>query len=185
MKRIPFLLAAIVLGATTATAHAAGPLPEDDAPHAPAPAVAPARVPSADEARAAYAAFRADPLARLDRTEPFLRFIRDSGEVHMVLNNDLMAWMYQPFDDTLKAVLYASYLGGNMEAQLAHQDPLSSGDDVAGMASALEAYAAIQKAHADFKLPLFEDLKAAQAAHRLDAAVAAIVRPAGGTDAAK
>jgi len=184
MKRISLLLATVVL-AMTAAARAAEPPPEDDAPRTPVPAVAPARVPSADEARAAYAAFRADPLARLDRTDPFLRFIRDSGEVHMVLNNDLMAWMYQPFDDTLKAVLYASYLGGNMEAQLAHQDPLSSGDDVAGMASALDAYAAIQKAHADFRLPMFEDLKTAQAAHRLDAAVMAIVRPASGNDAAK
>ena len=94
--------------------------------------------------------FRADPLNRLDRTEPFLRFIRDSGEVHMVLNNDLMAWMYQPFDDTLKAVLYAAYLGGNMDAQLAHADPLSSGDDVAGMAKfigvELKRWAAVAEA---------------------------------------
>ena len=158
-----------------ATVHAVEPMPQDDAPAAvPTGAAPPTKVPSADEARAAFAAFQADPLNRLDRTEPFLNFIRDSGQVHMVLNNDLLAWMYAPIDPNLKAVLYAAFLGGNMHAQLAHKDELSSGDDVAGMTSALAAYAAIRAAHPDFKLPLFDQLASAQAAQQLDAAVSRI-----------
>ena len=135
------------------------------------PLAAATRVPTATEALAAFAAFRADPLARLDRTRPFLDFIRDSGEVHIVLNNDLLAWMYDPIDATLKAVLYAAFLGGNMAAQLAHQDSLGSGDDVAGMASALDAYAMVRMAHPEFSLPLFESLASARATQQLDAAV--------------
>lgn len=128
------------------------------------------KVPTATEALAAWHDFRADPLTRLDKTQPFLDFIRDSGQVHIVLNNSLLAWMYQPIDDTYKATLYAAFLGGNMAAQLAAQHSADS-DDVAGMESALDAYAAVRKAHPDFKLPLFESLAKARTEQRLAAAV--------------
>ena len=136
-----------------------------------APAAAtPPRVPTAAEALAAWQAFREDPLARLDRTGPFLDFIRDSGEVHIVLNEDLLAWMYQPMDPNLKATLYAAFLGGNMAEQLKNRQS-GDGDDVAGMNSALDAYAAVKNAHPEFSLPLFESLGQARDEHRLAAAV--------------
>lgn len=128
------------------------------------------KVPTAAAALAAWQDFRADPLTRLDKTQPFLDFIRDSGEVHIVLNNALLAWMYQPMDNSYKATLYAAFLGGNMAAQLAAQQSTDS-DDVAGMAAALDAYAAVRQAHPDFQLPLFESLAKARSEHRLAAAV--------------
>lgn len=128
------------------------------------------KVPTAAAALAAWQNFRADPLTRLDQTQPFLDFIRDSGQVHIVLNNSLLAWMYQPMDNTYKATLYAAFLGGNMAAQLAAQHSTDS-DDVAGMESALDAYAAVRQAHPDFQLPLFESLAKARREHRLAAAV--------------
>ena len=137
-----------------------------------APMAAP-KVPTSAEALAAWNDFRVDPLARLARTQPFLDFIRDSGEVHIVLNNELLAWMYQPMDDALKATLYAAFLGGNMAAQLSRQHSDDS-DDVAGMESALEAYAAVRKAHPDFTLVLFETLAKARAEQGLAAAVKAV-----------
>lgn len=139
------------------------------APPAGATLAAP-KVPSAAEALAAWNEYRVEPLARLDKTQPFLDFIRDSGQVHIVLNNDLLAWMYQPMDNTVKAALYASFLGGNMAAQLASKQ---SGDnaDVAGMDAALDAYAAARKAHLDFQLPLFERLSEARGKHNLAQAV--------------
>ena len=134
-------------------------------------------VPSAAAALAAWQEFRADPLARLDRTQPFLDFIRDSGQVHIVLNNALLAWMYQPMNDTYKATLYAAFLGGNMASQLASGQS-SENDDVAGMASALDAYAAVRTAHPDFELVLFESLATARSEHRLAAAVKNIANDA-------
>ena len=134
-----------------------------------APMAAP-KVPTSAEALAAWNDFRVDPLARLARTQPFLDFIRDSGEVHIVLNNELLAWMYQPMDDALKATLYAAFLGGNMAAQLERQHS----DDVAGMECALEAYAAVRKAHPDFTLVLFETLAKARTEQGLAAAVKAV-----------
>jgi len=128
------------------------------------------KVPSASEALAAWNEFRADPLARLDKTQPFLDFIRDSGQVHIVLNNDLLAWMYQPMDDSYKATLYAAFLGGNMAAQLAAKAS-GDNDDVAGMAAALEAYAAVRKAHPDFRVSLFETLATAHGEQALAAAI--------------
>lgn len=136
----------------------------------PAP-TAPPRVPSAAEALAAWQAFREDPLARLDRTGPFLDFIRDSGAVHIVLNEKLLAWMYQPMEPARKATLYAAFLGGNMAEQLKN-DASSARDDVAGMESALDAYAALQKAHPDFSIATFDTLARARAEQRLAAAIA-------------
>ncbi len=145
----------------------------------PAPSTAPAvvanssKVPTAAQALAAWQNFRVDPLARLDRTAPFLDFIRDSGQVHIVLNNNLLAWMYQAMDDALKATLYAAFLGGNMAAQLENRHSGGS-DNVAGMAAALDAYGHVRKTHPDFQLPMFERLASARAEQRLAAAVKAI-----------
>lgn len=128
------------------------------------------KVPSAEQALAAWQEFRVDPLARLDKTKTFLDFIRDSGQVHIVLNNDLLAWMYQPMDNTIKAALYASYLGGSMAAQIAARQS-GDNDDAAGMDAALDAYAAARKAHPEFQLPLFETLVKARGEQRLAEAV--------------
>ncbi len=136
----------------------------------PAPA-APPRVPTAAEALAAWQAFREDPLARLDRTGPFLDFIRDSGAVHIVLNEKLLAWMYQPMEPARKATLYAAFLGGNMAEQL-RNEASSERDDVAGMESALDAYAALRKAHPDFSVAALDTLARARVEQRLAAAIA-------------
>lgn len=127
-------------------------------------------VPTAAQALSAWQDFRRDPLARLDRSQPFLAFIRDSGQVHIVLNNALLAWMYEPLNDALKATLYAAFLGGNMAAQL---EAKRSGDDddAAGMAAALDAYAQLRKTHPAFTLPVFEHLAKARAEQRLAQAV--------------
>ncbi len=128
------------------------------------------KVPTSAEALAAWQDFRADPLTRLDKTQPFLAFIRDSGQVHIVLNNSLLAWMYQPMDNTYKATLYAAFLGGNMAAQLAAKQS-SDNDDVAGMDAALDAYRELRKVHPDFQLPMFESLAKARSEQRLAQAV--------------
>lgn len=160
----------IALGALAMLCAVAGHAQSDEPAAAAAAVVAAAKVPTAAQALAAWQDFRAEPLARLDRTPAFLDFIRDSGQVHMVLNNALLAWMYQPMDDALKATLYAAFLGGNMAAQLDTRESDDS-DDVAGMAAALDAYAQVRNAHPDFQVPLFERLATARAEQRLAAAV--------------
>ena len=161
----------IVLGLLALLSSAASDAQSDE-PAAAAPAVSTTKVPTAAQALAAWQDFRTNPLTRLDRTQPFLDFIRDSGQVHIVLNNNLLAWMYQPMDDALKATLYAAFLGGNMAAQLDTRKS-SDSDDVAGMAAALDAYGQVRKAHPDFQLPLFERLATARVEQRLAAAVEA------------
>ncbi|MCB1746792.1 MAG: hypothetical protein KDK06_06435 [Gammaproteobacteria bacterium] len=137
------------------------------------PAATPPSVPDAATALAAWEAFAADPVARLDRTQPFLDFIRGSGEVHIVLNENLLAWMY---DDGLpperKAVLYAAFLGANMAAQLSRGE--AGSDDTAGMRGALAAYRALRGGDANFHLALFDRLDTAEKAGEFDAAVTAL-----------
>jgi hypothetical protein len=163
MKDTIVLLALLAMFGVNAVAA------ESDAPAA-GTTVTAAKIPSASEALAAWDAFRADPLTRLDKTQPYLDFIRDSGQVHIVLNNDLLAWMYQPMDNSYKATLYAAFLGGNMAAQLAAKQS-GDDDDVAGMEAALDAYGALRKSHPDFQLPLFETLAKARAEQGLARAV--------------
>lgn len=123
-------------------------------------------------ALAAWDAFRADPLERLDQTQPFLDFISGSGEIHIVLNEGLLAWMYEPIDPKFKAVLYAAYLGANMAAQLERGD--TGSDNLAAIAGTLDAYAAVREAHAEFSIPLLDGLTGARAEGRLAEAVTAI-----------
>ncbi len=167
MNHIFITLGALVM-LWSMTSHAQSPAPATE----PA-AIVDTTVPSAAQALAAWQDFREDPLARLDRTQPFLDFIRDSGQVHIVLNNNLLAWMYQAMDDALKATLYAAFLGGYMAAQLEtrHSD---GSDNVAGMAAALDTYGHVRKTHPDFQVPMFERLASARAQQRLAAVVKTI-----------
>ncbi len=130
-------------------------------------------LPTAAEARAAFAKFAADPVHRLDATGPFLDFIRSSGEIHIVLNDALLAWMYSDFDEHNKAVLYAAFLGGNMNGQLT--SGTSGSDDVAGIRSTLHAYARLRELQPEFRLTQLDELASAAAAGTLPAAVQAIV----------
>lgn len=127
-------------------------------------------VPDAAAALAAWQAFAADPVTRLDRTRPFLDFIRGSGEVHIVLNENLLGWMHdQKLDPERKAVLYAGFLGANMAAQLARG--AAGSDDVAGMQGALDAYRALRARDDGFHLDVFDTLDAAAREGRLAVAV--------------
>jgi len=117
-------------------------------------------LPSAAEALAAYKEFNAAPVAGLRAAQTFVDFIRGTGEIHIVLNENLLSWMYKDFDPQSKAVLYAAFLGGNMRAQL--EDGESSNGDVAGMLSAVAAYRALQAQNANFSLPFFERLLSAE-----------------------
>jgi hypothetical protein len=156
-RRFALVLAALLAWSSPAPAQSEGT------------AAAPA-VPDAATALTAWQAFAADPVTRLDRTQPFLDFIRGSGEVHIVLNENLLGWMY---DEALaperKAVLYAAFLGANMAAQLARGE--AGSDDNAGMRGALSAYRALRGGDEAFHLALFDRLDAAEQAGTFDATV--------------
>jgi len=158
--RVPLVFALVLLWVADSAAQAGAP-----------------SVPDAQSALAAYAAFRAAPLDHLERSGPFLNYIRDSGAVHIVLDEDLLAWMYQPIDPTYKAALYAAYLGGNMAAQLAAGERGIDGD-IDGMASALDVYALIRARDASFTLPVFDTLAQARSDGRFAATVRAVRDPA-------
>lgn len=143
------------------------------APRAPAEESGAAGVPDAATALAAWEAFAADPPARLDRTGPFLEYIRNGGAVHIVLNEGVLGFMHGDLDDTRKAVLYAAFLGANMAAQL-ERGELGS-DNLAAMTGTLAAYRALRAADPALEVPALEPFATAQANGTLDAAVHAAV----------
>ncbi|MEQ8662564.1 MAG: hypothetical protein RLW62_17260 [Gammaproteobacteria bacterium] len=136
-------------------------------------------MPTAQDALAAWRAFAADPPARLDRTGPFLDYIRNGGVVHIVLNDGLLGFMYDTaLDEPRKAVLYAAYLGANMASQLEREE--TGSDNLAAMRGTLAAYRALQAEDATFAVSALEPFAQAEAAGALPAAVHAAVTGTGG-----
>ncbi len=94
---------------------------------------------SANQAIAAWTAFAADPINELRQAPTFLRFIEThGGDVHVVINGNLLGFMQRDVPPAARAVLYAAFMGGNMRAQLESGDVAD--DPVAGMAAAVNAY---------------------------------------------
>ncbi len=111
---------------------------------------------SRDEALSAYASFKSDPINKLDQAPVFLKFIESDGEAHIVLDQKLTAWMYEDHEPEARAVLYAAYMGSNMDAQLSG---VSEGDDVVqGMSGVLTAYIPLKTKYPTLSIPMLESL---------------------------
>lgn len=110
-----------------------------------------------EQALAAYGMFNANPINNLNAAPTFLKFIETNGEAHVVLDPVLTAWMYEDHEPEARAVLFAAYMGGNMNAQLVGT---SQGDDrVSGMQSVLRAYKPLKKKYETLSIPLLEQLQ--------------------------
>ncbi len=137
----------------------------EEAPPAATPTV------TAEQALAAYAKFKAAPEQNLNEAPTFLKFMQGGG-AHTVLESKLLFWMYQDYPPDVQAVLYAAYMGGNLEAQLV---TAKQGDDpAAGMQAVLAAYSALKSTHPTLTLPPLDELIAAQHEGRFAQALAAM-----------
>jgi hypothetical protein len=126
---------------------------------------------TAEQALTAYDRFRVAPETRLNEAPTFLRYMQ-GGAVHTVLNNKLLFFMYRAVPPDVQAVLYAAYMGANLDSQLRSR---KQGDDpTAGMAAVLAAYASLQKTHPDLKLAELDALAQAAAEQGLEQAVLAM-----------
>ena len=124
---------------------------------------------TAEQALAAWDTFRGAPEQHLDLATVFLKFMQ-AGAVHTVLRSDVLFWMYAPYPPDVQAVLYAAYMGGNLDSQLRGK---KDGDDPeAGMAAALDAWAGLKRSHEGLKIDRLDQLEAARQAGRLGAALA-------------
>ena len=144
--RLPAVLALLVLLAPPLAAQAPPPAEA-------APAV------SEDAALAAWRSFKAAPLERLAEAPTFLRYMQ-GGAVHTVLNSNLVFWMYKDYPPEAQAVLYAAYMGGNLESQLITR---KNGDDPeAAMSAVLDAYAALKAKKPELAIERLDRLTAAR-----------------------
>lgn len=125
------------------------------------------------EALAAYNSFNSDPIGNLEIAPTFLNFIKTDGEAHVVLYPALTAWMYENHEAEARAVLYAAYMGGNMNAQLVGES--KSDDPVKAMESVLAAYMQLKKKHAELSIPLLDSLEVEAQGGSLASAVEKIV----------
>ena len=130
---------------------------------------------TAAQALAAYDRFRRAPEQNLREAPTFLNFMQ-GGSVHTVLNSNVVFWMYRDIAPDAQAVLYAAYMGGNLDSQLRGS---KHGDDPeAGMRATLIAYRGLQKTHPKLVIPEFEPLAQAEAQGKLRAAVDALSQSA-------
>lgn len=150
-------------------AQVAGSLPAADAVAPTAPAITEA------VALAAYDRFRTAPLENLYEAPVFLRYMQ-GGAVHTVLNRKLVFWMYGDYPPDVQAVLYAAYMGGNLDSQLRTR---KQGDDPeAGMNGVLDAYAGLKAARPAFAIAELDELARARREGRLGGAIAKLMQPA-------
>ncbi len=161
MKSSPVIVAHLLLPlwllAITASAPAQTAPPAEQAPTV-----------SQAEAVAAWNRFKAAPGSNLKDAPTFLRYMQ-GGAVHTVLNSNLVFWMYQDYPREAQAVLYASYMGGNMESQLVTR---KAGDDPeAGMSAVLDAYATLKAGDQALTIKRLDDLITARDEGRFAAAV--------------
>lgn len=139
------------------------------APFAAQTAEVPADSPvTAATALEAWHNFKAAPSAQLKQAPIFLKFMQ-GGAVHTVLNSKLLFWMYEDFPPAVQAVLYAAYMGGNLESQLVTR---KQGDDPeAGMNAALDAYATLKQEQPTLDIERLDKLTQARRDGRLSAAL--------------
>jgi len=134
----------------------------DDAAASAAPAV------SQEQALAAWQRFKAAPTERLEDATVFLKYMQ-GGAVHTVLNSNLVFWMYNDYPREAQAVLYAAYMGGNLESQLVTR---KQGDDPqAALSAVLDAYTVLKARDGTLAIKRLDDMLVARAEGRLAAAV--------------
>jgi hypothetical protein len=163
MKPMKPSIRRVLLVVLLAFAPALPALAADDGAVPAAPAV------SEQEALAAWQRFKAAPVERLEDATVFLRYMQ-GGAVHTVLNSNLVFWMYSDYPREAQAVLYAAYMGGNLESQLVTR---KQGDDPeAAISAALDAYTALKRRDDALTIKRFDDMLVARAEGRLAEAVA-------------
>ena len=124
---------------------------------------------SQEEALAAWQRFKAAPTERLDDATVFLKYMQ-GGAVHTVLNSNLVFWMYNDYPREAQAVLYAAYMGGNLESQLVTR---KQGDDPqAGLDAVLDAYTLLKARDEALTIKRLDEMLVARAEGRLAEAVA-------------
>lgn len=124
---------------------------------------------SREEALAAWQRFKAAPTERLDDATVFLQYMQ-GGAVHTVLNSNLVFWMYNDYPREAQAVLYAAYMGGNLESQLVTR---KQGDDPqAAISAALDAYVVLKARDEALTIKRLDDMLVARTEGRLAEAVA-------------
>ena len=127
---------------------------------------------SREEALSAYSRFSENPIENLDLAPTFLKFIQTDGEAHIVLDEKLTPWMYDNHAPEIRAVLFAAYMGSNMNAQLTG---ISDGDDaVQGINGVLDAYQVLKTKHKALDIPMLEDLAEQREQGSLSAAIKAL-----------
>lgn len=162
----PSSLRSIVSLVLTLLVTASQPL----AAQSPAAATPPPAI-SEQDALAAWQRFKSAPLDNLKDAPVFLRYMQ-GGAVHTVLNSNLLFWMYNDYPPEAQAVLYAAYMGGNLESQLVTR---RNGDDPeAAMSAVLDAYAVLKAKKPEFAIARLDELAVARDAGRFAEAVVAL-----------
>jgi hypothetical protein len=162
--RHALLLGLVLALPITAHAERSSPTPAPAAPEI-----------SQAEALAAWDRYRADPLNRLDVAPIFLKFMQ-AGAVHTVLRSDVLFWMYKAYPQDLQAVLYAAYMGGNMDAQL--RGARRGDDPEAGITAALDAWKLLKPRFPKLSMRQLDEWESARQAGKLAAALATLDAPA-------
>jgi len=134
----------------------------------------PERTVPRSEAVDALRKFQQDPLANLEAASIFVKYVKEDGDVHVSMSEQLVPWMRdRDCPPRAKALLLSAFIAGNFDSQLRDKSQLD--DSAAGLAYAVEIYELLKQENADLNVPELEQLLVAKRDDRLQSAVREMV----------
>ncbi len=127
------------------------------------------------EAVDALRKFQQDPLNNLEAASVFMTYVKEDGDVHVSMTEELVPWMRpeQPYPARARALLLSAFVAGNFDSQLKDQSQLD--DTAAGLAYTVEVYETLKQEDPELEVPALENLVAAKKDDELQGAIQAML----------
>ena len=121
--------------------------------------------------------FQQDPLHNWEAAKTFMTFVKEDGDIHVSMPEQLVPWMRDPnCPPWARALLLSAFVAGNFDAQL--EDSSNLDDTVAGLAYTVEVYQLMRQKHPELNVAMLEELLAAKQDDHLQSAIEAKVSQA-------
>lgn len=119
--------------------------------------------------------FQQDPLNNWEAAKIFMTFVKEDGDIHVSMPEELVPWMRDPnCPPWARALLLSAFVAGNFDAQLEDNSKLD--DTEAGLTYTVEVYEIMKQKHPDLDVAMLEKLVAAKQDNHLQSAVETMIR---------
>ncbi len=122
------------------------------------------------EAVEALRTFQEDPLHNLEAASVFTTYVKEDGNIHVSMNEQLVPWMMnRTVPQRTKAILLSAFIAGNFQAQLDDESKLD--DSAAGLTYTVEIYERLKQEDPTLMVAELDNLLAAKHDGELQVAI--------------